>query len=424
MDSYEFNKDKIEKLNSNSENTSAISTIAYEVENAHFHKVPPKKIKTQIKNLKKKGKFPSNLDYVDSFYDPKTSSSGVAFLDNNTGKVVVGFAGTNGENGKQDENKDRAQWVNIALEGDGPSSSYFNASHTFMNDLKAAGYDVGTVTGHSLGGRNGAIMGMSHGVPHIVLYNSAPLMNMLVGIPTPRALANVNELENLLKGYKGEVIYFVSEKDILNNIAGIGNSSLYPGKIYVLKNGKPHDITGFLTKKEQEFIRQHTPNLNKINIAIKKVHDNTSKQLNDLVNLRLKFLKSGGGLSASEEIYLDASEALILTKGMRDTLQIEIDDIKKMYQEAKKDFDKLWTNTVKMGDSVGATLVQGEVVDSLNAGGATEPFVRIEPKEEFEQKISELTAIQQEYHELIGQIQTSINKQVETDQELAQQIRG
>ncbi|EOH98816.1 hypothetical protein UAY_02085 [Enterococcus moraviensis ATCC BAA-383] len=424
MDSYEFNKDKIEKLNSNSENTSAISTIAYEVENAHFHKVPPKTINTQINNLKKKGKFPTNLDYIDSFYDPKTSSSGVAFLDNNTGKVVVGFAGTNGDNGKKDENKDRAQWINIALEGDGPSSSYFNASHTFMNDLKAAGYDIGTVTGHSLGGRNGAIMGMSHGIPNIVLYNSAPLMNMLVGLPTPRAFTNVNELDGLLKGYKGEIIYFVSEKDILNNVAGIGKASLYPGKIYVLKNGKPHDITGFLTTEEQNFIRQHTPDLNKIYVAQQKVQTDTRSKLKALDVLRAKLLKSGGGLSASEEIYLDASEALILTQGMSKTLQIEIEDIKKMYQEAKKDSDTLWTDTVKMGDSIGSTLVQGEVVDSLNAGGATEPIVRIEPKTEYEQKISELSSIQQDYYELIGQIQTSINKQVETDQALAQQIRG
>ncbi|OJG68128.1 hypothetical protein RV09_GL002239 [Enterococcus moraviensis] len=386
--------------------------------------MPPKTINTQINNLKKKGKFPTNLDYIDSFYDPKTSSSGVAFLDNNTGKVVVGFAGTNGDNGKKDENKDRAQWINIALEGDGPSSSYFNASHTFMNDLKAAGYDIGTVTGHSLGGRNGAIMGMSHGIPNIVLYNSAPLMNMLVGLPTPRAFTNVNELDGLLKGYKGEIIYFVSEKDILNNVAGIGKASLYPGKIYVLKNGKPHDITGFLTTEEQNFIRQHTPDLNKIYVAQQKVQTDTRSKLKALDVLRAKLLKSGGGLSASEEIYLDASEALILTQGMSKTLQIEIEDIKKMYQEAKKDSDTLWTDTVKMGDSIGSTLVQGEVVDSLNAGGATEPIVRIEPKTEYEQKISELSSIQQDYYELIGQIQTSINKQVETDQALAQQIRG
>ena len=421
MSNYEI-KDK--GLKKETEVTSAVATISYEVENAKVNGVTNSDINIQINDLKDNGQFPSNLQLVDAFYDPKTSSSGVAFLDNNTGKVVVGFAGTNFDSGFFGEgSKDVGQWGNIAFKGDGPSSAYFDASNKFMNDLKANGYDIDTVTGHSLGGRNGTIMGMAHNIPNIILYNSAPLMNVLTSVPTKGNLSNAKELEKLLSGYKGNIIYFVSEEDPLNKVSGVGGS-VYPGKIIIIKNGKAHDITGFLTKKEQEFIRQHTPDLNKIYVAQQKVQTDTRSKLKALDVLRAKLLKSGGGLSASEEIYLDASEALILTQGMSKTFQIEIEDIKKMYQEAKKDSDTLWTGTVKMGDSIGSTLVQGEVVDSLNAGGATEPIVRIEPKTEYEQKISELSSIQRDYYELIGQIQTSINKQVETDQALAQQIRG
>ncbi|MGG5341641.1 hypothetical protein [Enterococcus sp. AZ192] len=413
-------KDK--NLKKDSESTSAVSTISYEVENAHVNKVEKKDIDKQIYDLQNKNKFPSNLQYIDSFYDSKNSSSGVAFLDKNTGKVVVGFAGTNWDNGKLEGLKDVGQWGNIATTANSPTADYFNSSNTFMTGLKDKGYDIDTVTGHSLGGRNGAIMGMAHEVPNIVLYNSAPLMNSLFRVPTPNNLANMNELKNMIKLYEGNLIYFVSENDPLNLAAGIGNTSLYPGKIYVMKNGKAHDVTGFLTKEEQAFIRSHTPDLNKIALAVQKVKDNTSKKLNDLVNLRLKFLKSGGGLSASEEIYLDASEALIITQGMSDTLQIEIDDIKTMYREAQDDADTVWTNTLKMGDSIGATLTQGEVLSALSVGGATESFERTEPKQEYEQKIAELTSIQREYTEFIGQVKSAINKQVETDQSLARQI--
>lgn len=421
MGNYEFNTDKINDLTNNSENTSAVSTISYEVENALVNNVSPQKINKQIQDLQKDGKFPSNLTYVDAFYDIKTSSSGVAFLDTNTGKVVVGFAGTNLDNGFWgNASKDVGQWGNIAFKGDGPSSSYFDASNKFMNDLKSNGYNIDTVTGHSLGGRNGTIMGMEHNIPNIILYNSAPLMNLLGNLKK----SNQQELSDLFANYKGNVIYFVSEDDPLNKAASGVAGSVYPGKIIVIKNGKAHDITGFLTKKEQEFIRQHTPDLNKIYVAQQKVQTDTRSKLKALDVLRAKLLKSGGGLSASEEIYLDASEALILTQGMSKTLQIEIEDIKKMYREAKKDANMLWTNTLKMADSIGSTLYQGEVLDSLNTGGATEPFVRTEPREEYAQKISELSSIQQEYYDLIGQIQTSINKQVETDQELARQIGG
>lgn len=417
MSKYEVKDKGIKK---DSEATSAVSTISYEVENALVNNIPLKEVQGQIDTLQEKGKFPSNLQLVDAFYDPKTSSSGVAFLDNNTGKVVVGFTGTNLDNGILESAKDIGQWVNIAFKGDGPSSAYFDASNKFKNDLKANGYDIDTVTGHSLGGRNGTIMGMEHNIPNIILYNSAPLMNLLGNLKK----SNQQELSDLFGRYSGNIIYFVSENDPLNKAASGVPGSIYPGKIIIIKNGKEHDITVFLTKEEQDFIRQHTLDLNKIYVAQKKVQTDTTKKLIGLELLRAKFLKSGGGLSASEEIYLDASEALILTQGMNKTLQIEIDDIKKIYREAKKDSDKLWTDTVKTADSIGSTLHQGEVLDSLNGGGATEPIVRIEPKEEYEQKISELSLIQQEYHELIGQIQSSINKQVETDQELARQIGG
>lgn len=58
------------------------------------------------------------------------------------------------------------------------------------------------------------------------------------------------------------------------------------------------------------------------------------------------------------------------------------------------------------------------------SGGADEGRVKIIPTAEYTAKISELTAIEQEYNELIGKIQSSINKQLDTDRELAQLIRG
>ncbi|MBO0466620.1 hypothetical protein JZO73_03630 [Enterococcus plantarum] len=134
MSKYEL-KDKGIKVDS--EPTSAVATISYEIENALVNGVSDRDIIKQLEALQENKKFPSNLQLVDAFYDPKTSSSGVAFLDNNTGKVVVGFAGTNFDNGFFGEgSKDVGQWGNIAFKGDGPSSAYFDASNKFMNGLK------------------------------------------------------------------------------------------------------------------------------------------------------------------------------------------------------------------------------------------------------------------------------------------------
>ncbi|MBO0469838.1 hypothetical protein JZO66_04725 [Enterococcus sp. DIV0242_7C1] len=91
MSNYEI-KDK--GINKDSEATSAVSTISYEIENALINKTSARDINKQLETLQGNNKFPSNLQFIDAFYGPKTSSSGAAFLDNNTGKVIVGFAGT------------------------------------------------------------------------------------------------------------------------------------------------------------------------------------------------------------------------------------------------------------------------------------------------------------------------------------------
>lgn len=39
-------------------------------------------------------KLPTHLEYLDSTYDNKTGTSGTAFLDKNTGEVIIAYTGT------------------------------------------------------------------------------------------------------------------------------------------------------------------------------------------------------------------------------------------------------------------------------------------------------------------------------------------
>lgn len=103
---------------------------------------------------------------------------------------------------------------------------------------------------------------------------------------------------------------------------------------------------------------------------------------------------------------------------------MDISAIKKMYKEAIEDAEKLWQNTIKAGDSIGTLLSHSEVLGALMSGGADEGRIKIIPTAEYTTKMSELTAIEQEYDELTGKIESSINKQLNADRELAQLIRG
>ncbi|NQM14557.1 hypothetical protein HO422_10795 [Streptococcus suis] len=78
---------------------SNISTLdasnwTYEFEKSHISKVEDKTIlSTTQKNAE--GILPTHLEYLNSTYDNKTGTSGTAFLDKNTGEVIIAYTGTN-----------------------------------------------------------------------------------------------------------------------------------------------------------------------------------------------------------------------------------------------------------------------------------------------------------------------------------------
>ncbi|HCQ8738713.1 TPA: hypothetical protein ACN1NE_001145 [Enterococcus faecalis] len=109
-------------IKNDTETTSAIARISYEIENAKYIDLKNRKIKEQLQELQDKNKFPANLEFIDAFYDKKTSLSSVAFKDISTGKVTVGFAGTNLDNGFWESFQDLKADAQIALSGESVTS--------------------------------------------------------------------------------------------------------------------------------------------------------------------------------------------------------------------------------------------------------------------------------------------------------------
>ncbi|MDN8907595.1 hypothetical protein Q0O77_14890, partial [Staphylococcus aureus] len=53
-------------------------------------------------------------------------------------------------------------------------SKHYEETQEFIKKIKNK-YDIDFITGHSLGGREAVILGMSNGIPNIVVYNPAPI---------------------------------------------------------------------------------------------------------------------------------------------------------------------------------------------------------------------------------------------------------
>ncbi|EJE12702.1 hypothetical protein HMPREF9980_09165 [Staphylococcus epidermidis NIHLM031] len=147
-----------QNIQAHSEETSSISAISYEIENANDNNLNRDAIREQIKDYKIKGEFPSNLEYVDSYTDPNTGTTSTAFLNQDTGKVTVGMAGTNvhGEQLKNtlnpfNFNKDKQEAIdargsmldfaadaNIVLNTVTDKDAHFKNTQQFIKDIKKA----------------------------------------------------------------------------------------------------------------------------------------------------------------------------------------------------------------------------------------------------------------------------------------------
>lgn len=110
----------------------------------------------------------------------------------------------------------------------------------------------------------------------------------------------------------------------------------------------------------------------------------TAQQLASINIMRTSFSKSGGALSSSEEIFLDAAEGLAITQGMKQTIQGEIKDLKDMFDKAIENAEELWRDTLSDARDIGSHLAESEILAALAWGGATEPEIVIDTVQDCE----------------------------------------
>lgn len=431
MADYEI-KDK--GLQSDTETTSAVSTISYEIENAKYNGLTDKKIKIQLKKLQNKDKFPSNLEYVDSFYDPKTSLSGVAFKDVNTGFVTVGIAGTNLDNGTWESAKDLKADADIAFKGTTASDSYFDKGNEFISDLKTK-HPVEAITGHSKGGRDVVMLGVENKIPTIVTYNAAPLFNdagFLIGLGFTPILKigeksfNQAEMKEKILNYDGEILNFATEKDPLTKWSTF-SKSFYLGDITTFEGEEDHAVTNFLQKKFQKKIKNilsKETRLGKItNTEMAVVVTNSQLQLVNELRGRLK--GKYGSVSASQEQLLDMAQALIITRGHKEAIQTKLQASKKRLEEEKDRAKQLWRETQEGSRRIGGSLLSAEEEETaLRQGGATRNRIEGEVVETCEAELRTYRSMEQQYNQYIEKVNQAIQNQVKTDQEMASMLKG
>ena len=438
-------------MTNETESTTAISMMSYDIENANDNDLSKSDINDQLENLKETNKFPSNLEYVDSYTDPNTGMTSTAFLNQDTGKVTVGMAGTNvhGEQLKNTLNpfnlfKDKQEAIdargsmldfaadaNIGLNTVTDKDAHFKNTQQFIKDIKKD-YEIDTITGHSLGGRDAIIIGVSNDIDNVVAYNPAPLTvkDFRRIIKGPISSLHDKEkdayIESFIKSYDGNILRIVSDKDELN---GIIKKTEYvsAGNEMVIKNGKGHSMLGFLGKREQREIKAELEKLkgyqdanNKSFVTAKK---QASKKLQQIDAVKANMVQASvGALSSSQQKILEFLTALSIAVSLSQMVEEEIQQLRKLYADMKKLFKKNWEDAQESGNAMGKHLSDGEVLDALDAGSVNENKLVTMPHSRISYKLTQLTNVSSQYDTYISKIKTSINEIIAKDQSLASQI--
>ena len=241
--------------------TSYASFIVYHIEAMDKIKLPKRMIKEYVNLQKTVGSFPGELEYVASFYDEKTGSSGTLFENTVEENYILAYTGTNFYFDRQ---KDMyTDVVGICL-GQG---EHLTSCYRFYTRMKKKyGNDI-ILTGHSLGGSIAQRVAIEYDVEESVVFNAAPIYLIggidifmdkevdgeLYATRMKKYLRNMKKIAIKKASFTGSVKKIVSEYDIFTRIAELLSIGYYVGDEIIVKEAGMHGIKSFLDIYKKSF---------------------------------------------------------------------------------------------------------------------------------------------------------------------------
>lgn len=337
--------------------TAHASNLAYGFETARVDEYGDDKVVVEAQRLRDYN-IPSNMEYLEDMYDPKTGTSGTAFRNKDTGEVILAYTGTN-LSFRPEVFKDIGTDFYEVLTAGG---DHYKPAYEFYERVRAKYGNNIILTGHSLGGNIAQRVALEYNVPKTVVYNSAPLY--LNEIPKEsvsydkealkaegrrrikEGYEEQEKIKELEKKYTGETIRIRSESDV---VSAAGGKNL--GIEYTIKNGGGHPmITLVDSEVDMTEIEKITRHMYKNVVTLDVNKDGiTDIRLNKL-DLSAKNLFSGNGEYIpvkGEKIQLNPATLRNIANNLRSRVLSDLEFIKKINglcieknQKTRFDFEK------------------------------------------------------------------------------------
>ena len=250
-------------------------------------------------------KIPNNLEYLDDFYDKITGTSGTAFRDKNTGKVIVSYTGTNLDGNALEDIY--ADFTGIFL---GTGFHYKPAFEFYEKLAEKYGAENLIPTGHSLAGNVAMRVALRYNSKMAIVYNSAPLYMKGVQIKiSPIVSQNINQINEDIANYTGRIVRIVAENDPLTVISENLNG-VFVGDKFTLPFSSGHGLDAIVENAEQ--VAKILRIINAEEQLVSTV-EMVSSRMQSLKKKKRSFANSNSisleGVTSSQLIYLDAMQA-------------------------------------------------------------------------------------------------------------------
>ena len=308
------------------------SNLSYELERVRVKSPDLTEVSKVLAAAQQEKKIPSNLEYIDDFYDPSTGTSGTAFKDKNTGKVVVSYTGTNPSG---DFGMDIS--TDVYSIGFGIGYHYDNAYTFYEKMAEKYGADNLILTGHSLGGNVAQRVALKYNARMTIVYNPAPLYVKSIALKDDeRVVKNIQDIEKEMESFTGRVLRINTEGDFLQHSALVGG--VYLGEKFTLVNSGDHGLDSIVNDSAQ------VAELERI-LAI-------DFGMSSITDKKLQFINSSregiSGVTKSQWIYLDALQAQLLSEGIAQANNAAIESFKQSQEKGIQEANELYKELSKV----------------------------------------------------------------------------
>ena len=276
------------------------SNLSYELERVRVKSPDLTEVSKVLAVAQQEKKIPSNLEYIDDFYEPSIGTSGTAFKDKNTGKVVVSYTGTNPDG---DYGMDIS--TDLYSIGFGIGYHYDNAYTFYEKMAEKYGEENLILTGHSLGGNVAQRVALKYNARMTIVYNPAPLYVTSFALKDDeRVKKNIQDIEKEMESFTGRVLRVNTEGDFLQHSALVGG--VYIGEKITLVNSGGHGLDAIVNDSAQV---AELERVLAIEFGMSRVTDK-----------KRQFIQSSregiSGVTKNQWIYLDALQAQLLSEGL------------------------------------------------------------------------------------------------------------